>query len=63
MNRDIIEGKAKQVQGHVEDAVADLTGNAHANAEGKARVAEGKVQETVGRAKDAVKRTVDKALG
>jgi len=55
MDRDVVEGKAKQVQGRVQDAVGDLTDSPKDDAKGKARVAEGKVQEGFGRVKEAVR--------
>lgn len=55
MDRDVIEGKAKQAQGRVQDAVGDLTNSPTDDAKGKARVAEGKIQEGFGRVKEAVR--------
>ena len=47
---DIIKGKAKQVEGKVQDAVGDLTNSPKDDVRGKAKVAEGKVQEKYGKA-------------
>lgn len=57
VDKDVIEGKAKQVQGRIQDAVGDLTNNPSDDVKGKARVAEGKIQEGVGRVKEAVRDT------
>jgi uncharacterized protein YjbJ (UPF0337 family) len=48
-DRDIIAGKAKQVEGALKDAKGDLTGNPSDNLEGKAKKAEGQIQEGFGR--------------
>ena len=57
VNKDIVEGKAKQVQGRLEDAVGDLTGNPDHDVKGKTRVAEGKLQEGYGNVKEALRET------
>ena len=49
-NRDQVEGKLKQAQGRVQDAVGDLTNDPEDDLKGKARVVEGKVQEAFGNA-------------
>jgi uncharacterized protein YjbJ (UPF0337 family) len=59
MNRDVIKGKAKQVEGKLQDAKGDLTGNPDDDLAGKAKQAEGKIQEGYGRVKHAVKKTLD----
>ena len=56
MNRDTIKGKAKQVQGKLQDAKGDLTGNPADDVKGKVRQVEGKVQEAWGKSKDAARR-------
>ena len=53
-NEDVIEGKAKQVEGKVQDAAGDVTGNTNDDVEGKAKQVEGKAQELFGHAKEAV---------
>jgi uncharacterized protein YjbJ (UPF0337 family) len=55
MDKDRIEGSAKQMKGAVKDAVGKVTGDSKLQAEGKADKAEGKVQNAVGGLKDAVK--------
>lgn len=60
MDKDRIEGIAKQAKGAVKDVAGKLTGDAKLQAEGKADKAEGKIQNAVGGAKDAVRNAVDK---
>ena len=48
-NRDIIRGKAKQVEGAMRDAGGTLTNNPNEKLAGKAKKAEGKIQEGAGR--------------
>ena len=55
MDKDRIEGAAKQVKGAVEDAVGKVTGDAKMQAEGKADKAAGKVQNAVGGVKDTLR--------
>ena len=55
MDKDRIEGAAKQAKGHVKTVVGKLTGDAKTQADGKADIAEGKVQNAVGGLKDAVR--------
>jgi uncharacterized protein YjbJ (UPF0337 family) len=55
MDKDRIEGAAKQAKGAVKEAVGKVTGDAKTQAEGKADKAEGKVQNAVGGAKDAAR--------
>jgi uncharacterized protein YjbJ (UPF0337 family) len=59
MNKDTIRGKAKQIEGRVQDAVGDLTEDPRDDIAGKAKVVEGKVHEGFGKAKAAVRRSVD----
>lgn len=64
-NRDIIEGKAKQIEGALKDARGDLTGDPADNLEGKAKKAEGQIQEEIGRLGNAARklgRDVKKAV-
>ncbi len=53
-NEDIIEGKAKQVEGRIEDAYGDLTHEPEHDAHGKAKQAEGAAQEGLGHVKQAI---------
>lgn len=60
VDKDVLEGKMKQAEGRVQDAVGDVTGNTDDDVAGKAKQAEGKVQEGYGKAKDAVRDALDK---
>ena len=60
MDKDRIEGAAKQAKGAVKDAAGKVTGDTKMQAEGKADKAEGKVQNAVGGAKDAVRDAADR---
>jgi len=55
MDKDRIDGAAKQVSGSIKDAVGKVTGDTKTQAEGKAEKAEGKVQNTVGGFKDKLR--------
>jgi len=55
MNKDRIEGAAKQAKGSVKDAAGKVLGDVKLQAEGKADKAEGKVQNAVGGLKDKAK--------
>ncbi len=59
MDKDRIEGAAKQAKGAIKDAVGKATGDTKTQAEGKADKAEGKVQSSVGGAKDKVRDATD----
>jgi uncharacterized protein YjbJ (UPF0337 family) len=56
MDKDRVEGIAKQVMGAVKEAAGKVTGDAKLEAEGKADKVAGKVQNAVGGAKDAVRK-------
>lgn len=56
MNKDRVEGKAKDVAGRVERQVGEWTGDKEAQVKGAAKQVEGKVQNAWGKAKDAVKK-------
>jgi uncharacterized protein YjbJ (UPF0337 family) len=56
MNKDRVEGKAKDVAGRVERQVGEWTGDKEAQVKGAAKQVEGKVQNAWGQAKDAVKK-------
>jgi len=49
MNRDEMEGKAKDLKGRMKEAAGDLTDNERLHDEGVADQAEGQVQDTMGR--------------
>jgi uncharacterized protein YjbJ (UPF0337 family) len=53
-DKNIVSGKLKQVQGKLQDAYGDLTGNVSQDLKGKAKQVEGKIQESYGRAQNAV---------
>jgi uncharacterized protein YjbJ (UPF0337 family) len=55
MDKDRIEGSAKQVKGAVKDTVGKVTGDAKLQSEGKADKVEGKIQNTVGGIKDKLR--------
>jgi uncharacterized protein YjbJ (UPF0337 family) len=55
MDKDRIEGAAKQAKGAVKDAAGKVMGDTKMQAEGKADKAAGKVQNAVGGAKDAMR--------
>ena len=56
MNKDRIEGIAKQAKGAVKNIAGKITGDTKLQAEGKADKVEGKVQNAVGGVKDAAKK-------
>jgi len=55
MDKNRVEGAAKQVTGSVKEAVGKITGNKRTQAEGAAEKFAGKVQSKVGQAADAVR--------
>jgi uncharacterized protein YjbJ (UPF0337 family) len=56
MDKDRIEGAAKQAKGTVKEAVGKVVGDAKLQADGKADRAAGKVQNAVGGLKDAIRK-------
>jgi uncharacterized protein YjbJ (UPF0337 family) len=60
MDKDRIEGSAKQVVGATKEAIGKVTGEAKLQADGKADKAVGKFQNAVGGAKDALRESLDK---
>ena len=56
---DRAKATAKNVEGKIQDAVGDLTGDPKAQAEGKAKQAEAKVRHAAEDVKDEVKKAVD----
>lgn len=58
MDKDRIEGAAKQTKGAVKEAAGKLTGDEKLKAEGKFDKAAGKVQSAAGAAKDKVRDVV-----
>jgi uncharacterized protein YjbJ (UPF0337 family) len=59
MDKDRVEGSAKQIKGNVKEAVGKVTGDSKTEAEGKADKAEGKVQNTIGGIKDKARELLD----
>ncbi|CAM5542546.1 MAG TPA: CsbD family protein [Mesorhizobium sp.] len=55
MDKNRIEGAAKEVKGTIKEAVGKLVGNEKLETEGKIDKAAGKVQGTVGKGKDAIR--------
>ncbi len=56
MNKDRIEGAAKQFKGTVKEATGRVLGDAKLVAEGRADKVEGRMQNAVGGVKDAMKK-------
>jgi uncharacterized protein YjbJ (UPF0337 family) len=56
MDKDRIEGAAKQAKGSVKEAVGKVVGDAKLQADGKADQVEGKVQNAVGGLKDTLRK-------
>lgn len=52
MDKDRVEGAAKEIKGSVKEGLGKMTGDTKTEAEGKADKAEGKVQNTIGGIKD-----------
>ncbi len=59
MDKDRIDGAAKNIGGKIQEGAGKLFGDTKMEAEGKAKQVEGKVQNTVGGAKDAVREATD----
>ena len=55
MDKDRIEGSARQAQGAIKQAAGKMTGDSKLKAEGAADKLSGKVQNAVGGAKDALR--------
>jgi uncharacterized protein YjbJ (UPF0337 family) len=60
MDKDRIEGAAKQVKGSIKEALGKATGDTKTQAEGLGDKAAGKVQSGVGQAKDAARDALKK---
>lgn len=61
MDKDRVEGKAKDVAGRIQRQTGEWTGDEESQAEGAAKQAEGKVQNAWGKVKDAGKKAADDA--
>lgn len=59
MDKDRIKGKVKEVEGRVQQAKGDLTGNDVDRAKGADKKVEGKVQHAFGKVKDNVRKALD----
>ena len=55
MDRDRVEGAAKNLKGKVKEAAGKVTGDAKLKSEGKTDQVAGKVQNAFGGAKDAIR--------
>jgi uncharacterized protein YjbJ (UPF0337 family) len=55
MDKNRIEGAARQAKGSIKEAVGKVTGNRDLEIEGKADKVAGEAQSAAGKAKDAVK--------
>jgi len=55
IDRDRVEGAAKNLKGKIKEGVGKLTGDAKTEAEGKADQAEGKAQNAFGGIKDTLR--------
>ena len=58
---DKIKGAANEVAGTVKHGVGEAVGNPNLQVEGAGQTLKGEAQEAAGKAKDAVKKIVDKA--
>jgi uncharacterized protein YjbJ (UPF0337 family) len=54
-----VEATAKNVEGHIQEAVGKVTGDPQTEAEGKAKQAEAKVRHSAENVKDEVKKAID----
>ena len=59
MDKDRVEGSAKQIKGNIKEGLGKLTGDTKTEAEGRADKAEGKVQNTIGGIKDKARELLD----
>ena len=57
--KDRAKATAKNIEGKVQEAVGDLTGDPKYQAEGNAKQAEAKVRHTIEDVKDEVKKSID----
>ncbi len=61
MDKDRIEGAAKQAKGNIKEGIGKITGDGKIEAEGKADKVAGKIQNAVGGIKDKIREGVDKS--
>lgn len=57
--KDRAKASAKNIEGKIQEAVGDLTGDPKAQAEGKEKQVEAKIRHTVEDVKDEVKKMID----
>ncbi len=55
VDKDRVEGSAKNIGGKIKEGLGKLTGDSKTQAEGKMDQTEGKVQNTVGGIKDSIR--------
>jgi uncharacterized protein YjbJ (UPF0337 family) len=60
MDKDRVQGGAKQVKGSVKEAIGKVTGDTKTGGEGKLETTAGKVQSGIGKAKDAIRNAFKK---
>ncbi|MEO1429590.1 MAG: CsbD family protein [Cyanobacteria bacterium J06632_19] len=58
-SEDRVKATAKNIEGKVQEAMGDLTGNTQDQAEGKAKQAEAEGLHTIENAKDEIKKAID----
>ena len=63
MDKDRVEGSAKQLKGDLKNAAGGAVGDSKLQAEGQGDKTEGKVQNALGGVKDAVKNMLGKNKG
>lgn len=54
-----VEATAKNIQGKIQEAVGDVTGNPQDKAEGQDKQADAQVQHSIENAKDEIKKAID----
>lgn len=59
MDKDRIKGKAKEMEGRLQQAKGDLTGSNADRSEGAGKEMKGKMQNTFGKAKDNIRKALD----
>ena len=63
MDKDRVEGKAKEATGWAQDKAGEVTGDQDLEARGEAQSAEGKGQGALGKVKDAARDVKDSVTG
>jgi len=61
MNKDRVEGKAKDIAGRIERQTGEWTGDPKKQVEGSAKQVEGKLQNSFGKLKDVTRKASDDA--